>query len=263
MSPRPSDPYADARWSSALDRLHEAMQDRGTVEVVTSDNDALYLWRNSGAHPFSFLATGATKLGFDVGSVTSYGYLQRVRMNEHAQAEGLTGLCRLAKRVHADFFVLRREGDLLGTHDLRPSAQYRRDPGERALDTIDRRVGRGLRYLDLNANELLEIAAGREYPMPWHDPGVRQVDVYQDRKRPVPPAWLVLGDGRRIAPRIVSSGGRWILRFETPDGMPRGSRLEVNDRGRLRVSRIVGFVPAPGLPGPASGAVVIAPATIC
>lgn len=263
-APEPANgPYASRLWDPALDRLRTAIDDRGLLQVLTSDNDGLYVWEHSGAQPFGFLPSGAVKLGFDPARATDYGYVERVRLVEQAQARGLPGWCSLARRVGVDLLVVRRDGDLLGTHDTRPSARYRKDPRHRTAAEIDRPVGPGLRYLDRSATELLEIAAGRGVALGWHDPAVRRVDVYQDRKRPVPPAWLVLPDGRRFAPRIVPSGGGWILRYDTPDGVPAGTRLAVNRRGRLRVSRVVGYVPARGLPGPAHGAVVLDPARVC
>jgi hypothetical protein len=238
------------------------MNDRGSVQVLASDNDGLYVWEHSGAQPFAFLPSGAVKLGFDPARATDYGYVERIRLNEQAQRAGLPGLCSLARRVGVDFLVVRRDGDLLGTHDLRPSARYRKDPRHRTAAEIDRRVGPGLRYLDRSATELLEVHAGNDLAFDWHDPAVRRVEVYQNRRRPDPPAWLVLPDGRRLAPRVVTSGGGWVLRFDTPDGVPAGTRLEVG-RGRVHISRVVGYVPARGLPGPAHGVVVLDPAKVC
>jgi hypothetical protein len=254
------DPYSEARWDPALDRLRDASQERGSVLVLAPDNDALYVWRHSGAHPFSFLQAGAAKLGFDLERLTGKSYIERVRTSERAQ--GIPARCALAGEEGADFFVLRRDGDLLGTYDSRPSARYRVDPRSRTTDTIDRRVGPGLRYLDLSATELLEVAPGAGMELGWSSPDVRRVDVYQDRARPVPPMVLVLPDGRRITPRLERAGSALILQFPTPDGVPRGAELVANDRGRARVSRVVGYERVDGIPE-SRGPVVIDPATLC
>jgi hypothetical protein len=54
-----------------------------------------------------------------------------------------------------------------------------------------------------------------------------------------------------------------ILQFATPEGIPPGTALVVNHRGRARISRIIGYEPAAGLPGPERGVVVLDPATLC
>jgi hypothetical protein len=256
-------PLAAAAWAPALAELRQRMRDTGSVSVLAPDNDALHLWEHSGAQPFSFFPSGSVKLGYDLAETTDYGYLERVRLADRAFAAGLPGLCRLAGTTGADAIVLRRDGDLLGTHDAPPAARYRVDPHDRTADAIDRRVGGGLRYLDASTQELLEVAPGRDMALGWSDADVRRVDVYQDRKRPVPPVVLVTGDGRRIPPRTVTSGRGWVLRFPTPDGVPPGSRLVANTKGRARLTRVIGYVPARDLPAPARGVVVLDPATAC
>jgi hypothetical protein len=261
--PPEGDQFAEAAWAPALKRLQDAMLDHGSVAVVAPDNDALYVWRHSGAQPFSFLPSGAVKLGFDPARTTDYGYLQRVRMSEDAFAVGRSGLCRLADRTDADFVVLRRDGDLLGTHDGRPSSRYRVDPRDRTTETVNRPVGPGLRYFDKSSTEILQVAPSKALPLGWSDPDVRRLDVYQDRIRPVPPLTLVLPDGRRIVPRLERAGRSLILQFSTPEGIPPGTALVVNHRGRARISRIIGYEPASGLPAPERGVVVLDPTTLC
>ena len=263
-APEPADgPYASRLWSPALDRLRDAMYDRGSVTVVAPDNDGLFVWEHSGAQPFGFLPTGSVKLGFDPARTTDYGYLERVRLVERAQGRGLPGLCGLARRTGADFLVLRRDGDLLGTHDTRPSARYRVEPEDRTAAAIDRRVGPGLRYLDTSSNELLEIAPGRSAPLGWHDPAVRRIDVYQDRKRPIPPMYLVLPGGRRVEPRIVATGPGVdpALRDARRRTRRHPTRCEPA-RPRPGVA-VIGYTPARDLPGPTTGVVVLDPATVC
>ncbi len=216
VSPPAGDPFEDATWRPALSHLRDAMIDRGSVQVIAPDNDALFIWKNSGAQPFSFLSAGAVKLGFDPGLVTAYGYVERVRLLERATETGLPGLCRLAERTRSDFLVLRRDGDLLGTHDTRPSARYRVDPGDRSTATINRVVKPGLRYLDRSSEELLQVAPGAALQLEWSSPEVRRIDVYQDRRRPVPPLVLVLPDGRHIVPANQLEGHTYVLRFSHP-----------------------------------------------
>jgi hypothetical protein len=260
------DPYAESAWAPAMNELRSAMDDRGSVTVIAPDNDALYIWKQSGAQPFSFLPSGSVKLGFDPALTTRYSYIRRVLLLEKAVAAGLPGVCGLARRTDADFIVMRRDGDLLGTHDARPSSSYRVDPSDRTTETISRRVGPGLTYLDRSATELLEIAPGSDMTIEWSDRGVRRLDVYQDRKRPVPPMRLVLRDGTRIVPSVRHDGRAYVLRFDTPHGIPPGTHLEANERGRARVSRLIGYEPVSrfaDLSGPTHGPVVLDPDKYC
>lgn len=263
-APQPAgDAFEDATWAPALGQLRDAMLDRGSVQVIAPDSDALYIWKQSGAQPFSFLASGSVKLGFDPGRTTDYSYVERVRLLEQAVETGLPGLCRLASRTDADFLVLRRDGDLLGTHDSRPSSRYRVDPSERTKQTLNRVIRPGLRYLDRSSSELLQVAPGSALPLDWSSRAVRRLDVYQDRHRPVPPLVLVLPDGRRIIPAILLEGHSFVLRYTTPDGIPAESLLVANKRGRARINRVIGYEPVSNLPGPARGPVVLDPAKVC
>jgi hypothetical protein len=256
-------PFGAPVWSPALAQLRRLVRDRGSAQVLASDNDALWIWEQSGAQPFSFFPAGSVKLGFDPAKTTNYGYLERVRLTERAFGDGLPGLCRLADDVGADAFVLRRDGELLGTHDGPPAPQYRVDPRDRTKRSIERPVGPGLTYLDANTAELLEVAPGRAVPIGWSDPDVRRLDVYQNRIRPVPPLILVMPDGRRLVPRLQRAGRALVLQFPTPDGIPPGAVLEANHRGAVRIARVVGYEPVSDLPGPARGPVVLDPATVC
>ncbi len=258
------DPFAHTTWEAALETLQSAMLDRGSVQVIAADNDALFIWKHSGAQPFSFLAAGGVKLGFDPGLTTDYGYLRRVHLLDRAQAAGLPGLCRLAHRTGSDFIVARRDGDLLGTRDIRPSARYRVDPRDRDRETINRRVGPGVRYFDRSSTEQLQVLSGGHLDLDWSGPEVRRIDVFEDRARPVPPMTLELGDGTRVEPEIVPAGKSLVaLRFATPDGVPRGSTLRVNPQRRVVISRIIGYERVPGLPGSGTGPVVLDPARVC
>lgn len=257
------DAFADATWKPALGQLRDAMVDRGSVQVIAPDNDALYIWKQSGAQPFSFLPSGSIKLGFDPGRTTDYSYLERVHLLDQAVNRGLPGLCRLASRTNADFLVLRRDGNLLGTHDTTPSSRYRVDPSDRTTQTINRVIRPGLRYLDRSALEVLQVAPNHALPLDWSSPHVRRLDVYQDRRRPIPPLVLMLPNGRRIVPAILLEGHAFVLSFPTPDGIPPGTALVANKRGRARINRIVGYEPVPNLPGPTHGPVVLDPAKVC
>lgn len=256
-------PFGASAWSPALAQLRRLVRDRGSVQVLAPDNDALWIWEQSGAQPFSFFPAGSVKLGFDPATTTDYGYLERVQLAQRAFGDGMPGLCRLADEVDADAFVLRRDGDLLGTHDGPPGARYRVDPRDRTKRSVHRAVGPGLGYFDANTGELLELAPGRAVPIGWSDPDVRRLDVYQNRIRPVPPLILVMPDGRRLVPRLVRAGRSLVLRFPTPDGVPPGAVLVANHRGMDRIARIVGYEPVPDLPGPESGPVALDPAKVC
>ena len=257
------DPFGSSIWKPTLTKLQDDLIDRGSLRVIAPDNDALFIWEKSGAQPFSFLPSGSVKLGFDPGQTTDYSYMERVRMLAAAARTGLPGMCRLAHRTNADLLVLRRDGHLLGTYDSRPSARYRVDPSRRTTKTIDRVVAPGLRYLDFSATEVLQVASEHELRLDWSSPDVRRVDVYQDRFRPVPPVVLMLPDGVRIAPAIRHEGRAAVLSFPTPHGIPPGSKLVTNTRGRSRINRIIGYEPVPNLPGPTRGPVVLDPAKVC
>jgi len=259
-----SDPFARRTWRPALTTLRSAMRDRGSVQVIAPDNDALFIWKHSGAQPFSFLASGGVKLGFDPGTTTDYSYLRRVQLQGRASTEGLPGLCRLARRTDADFIVLRRRGDLLGTYDVRPSAQYRVDPRDRSTGTINRLIRPGLRYFDRSSTEQLQVLSGGKLDLGWSSPDVRSVDVFQNLSRPVPPLTLELADGATIEPEISPAGKDLVvLRFATPDGVPPGSTLRVNSKRRVVISQIIGYEPVADLPGSGDGPVVLDPQRWC
>ncbi len=125
--------YADADWNPVFDQLRDEVIQHGNRELVAPDGDADFVWTETGAQPFSLWLPGSIKLGFDPKDETGLSYLQRVRISEAAFHEGLDGLCRLASRRDAAL-VLRHDGSLLGTRDVRPSAKYRVDPKDRGRE---------------------------------------------------------------------------------------------------------------------------------
>ena len=77
----------------------------------------------------------------------------------------------------------------------------------------------------------------------------------------VDPMQLRLGDGTVISPLLARVGNSVVVRFDTPDGVPKGSRLVA--KAAVVVSRIIGYQPVSDLPGPKQGPVVLDPDTLC
>lgn len=237
------DPYATTAWSPVLERLRDRVQERGSVVVIAPDNDAEFLWERTGAQPFSLWLPGWVKLGFPPEPTTGLGYLTRVRMLDDAFVHGLPGLCRLARTASASALVLRRDGPLIGTFDVRPSARWRVDPADRTERSIRRNVGPAATYLDQNETEVLAVARGSQIPLGWDAPGVRVVDVELQPRGgdpAQPEVVLRLADGERLRPEYQPAGPtRVLLRYRTPHGIATGTRLE--PRTRATVSRIIGY----------------------
>ncbi len=244
----PPSPFAASLWQPTLDALRARTEAGDTPTVVAPDNDAEYIWETTGAQPTSLWLPGWVKLGFRLEPLTGTGYLPRVRAAQTAFSSGAAGLCRLARRSHADRVVLRRSGDAVGLYDVRPSARWRVDPADRSTRTIHRRIRPGVIYLDVNDTELVSMGPGASLPLAWDAPDVRFVDLdFAPRadQAAVPPVRLEAA-GVTGPPEIIPIGpGRVRARFRTPQGITRDARIVAD--GKMTVERATGYVPAPGL----------------
>lgn len=238
------EPFRHALWDPVTARLQDGVEDQGSLGVLAADNDAAFVWTSTGAQPFSLWLQGVLKLGFNPRKATGLGYLDRVRATQRAFAGGRAALCALGRREHLDVAVLRGAEGLVAYRDLRPSARWRVSPSERSEETVDRTVGPGLRYLDRNAWEHVELFPGAEIPLGFSGAGIRMVDVeaFRGSVRPSPPIELRLPDGSGLRPRAERRGLTTTYRFRTPDGVPAGTRVVA-----LRpttIARVLGYEPA-------------------
>ena len=260
-TPSGNDLLSAKQWAPAMSTLRSATVKRGSLVVIAPDGDGVYIWEETGAQPFSLWLPGWVKLGFDPAQVTAHSYRDRVSMQSAAFAAGLPGICRLAQQVGAHAIVLRRRGDLVGTYDDDPAAQYRVEPKDRSAKTIDRIVAPGIQYLDRNVLDALVLSAGYALPLRFASPTVRRVDVILRSPRPKSSLTLVLSNGRVLDPRREQVGSDVALVFDAPDGIPSGSRLVATSAAM--VTRVIGYEPVPGVTGSSDGPIALDPATIC
>ena len=233
-------------WKPAFrDLRRDVIATGGASVVLAPDNDAVFIWTQTGAQPYSSWISGSIKLGFDPKALTGTGYLTRVHRLAAAFDAGLPGLCALARTSHSRSVVLRQLHGLAGTHDVRPAAQFRVGPAKRDLASTNRVVGPGVRYLDLNATDMVQIEPGASTSLNWGSAAtVRVVEVYV-----YPPtgaadaAVLALPDGTTIRPRLHAGGS--YLSFDTPHGIPPGSKLVAGTQ--IAIERVIGYAAVDGM----------------
>jgi hypothetical protein len=264
----PPSPYAASLWAPTLDRLRGRTEAGRPPTIVAPDNDAEFIWENTGARPTSLWLPGWVKLGFRLEPLTGTGYLPRVRAAQTAFTQGAAGLCRLARTSRADLVVLRRDGDAVGFYDVRPSARWRVDPADRSKRSIHRRVGFRLTYLDVNDTELVSMGTAGTITLAWRAPAVDFVDVdFAPRPdQPSTPPVRLDAPGVDPTPAIIPLGpGRVRARFRTPRGLPGGARIV--SEGKMTLERVTGYVHAPRLLAAAhargNAPVAFTPAEIC
>ena len=255
----PTDDLGDGGWESTWASLRRETRAEGGLTVLAPDNDAASLWSQTGAQPFSLLLSGRNKIGFDVGRLTPWGYVERVRLQQRAFAAGRSGLCDLAARVDAQRLVLRRSEGLLGLHDLRPSAAHRVDPADRDRASIDRPVGPGTRYLDLNTDEVLSLAEGASIPVGFASGATSLLEIGFTGTPVDAPLVLDLPTGGVVVGRRTVFH---VESFHLPGGVPAGARLRALEP--VLVSRVTGYQPSPG-PAitPGRGAVDLSTKALC
>ncbi|MEO6469582.1 MAG: hypothetical protein ABIP21_10820 [Acidimicrobiia bacterium] len=245
-APPPGSPLNLELWKPAFrDLRRDVVATSGNSVVLAPDNDAMFVWTQTGAQPYSSWISGSIKLGFDPKSLTGTGYLTRVHRLADAFDAGRSGVCALARSSHSRAVVLRRLDGMLGTHDVRPAARFRVGPGRRDVASTNRTIGPGTRYLDLNATDMVQIETGSSIELDWvAAASVRTVEVTV-----FPPTdaadvvVLTLPDGTTIRPRLRAEGA--YLSFETPHGVPQGSKLVANTT--IAIERVIGYESVDGV----------------
>jgi hypothetical protein len=162
--------------------------------------------------------------------------------------------------------VLRHDGSLLGTRDVRPSAKYRVNPKDRVASSLNRTVAPDTIYEDRNSSEALVLTPGAVLPVGFSGPRLRQLDVLLEPMYPdvfaSPRLTLALPDGTTIQPtykRLARNSIR--LRYRLPNGLPAGSTLNAADQ--VSIVRMIGYEAVPGFHGTGSGPVVVDQAAVC
>ena len=236
--------FHHALWDPVTADLRREVDENGTVRLLAPDNDASYIWSETGAQPFSLWLQGVIKLGFDPRKATGIGMLERVRATQAAFASGRRGLCALAHREHLDTAVLRGADGLIAYHDLRPAARWRVSPMERSDASISRKVGPGLRYEDKNVSEQLWLSPNAEVPLGFSGDRIRIVDIEAFAGGTESPPGLLLRypDGSTVVPEVRLSGLTTTYRFRTPDGVPADTRIVASTR--VRLTRALGYEPS-------------------
>jgi|GEM_PF-6861626 hypothetical protein len=259
-TPPPQSAFGRDAWKQALPQLRDRTVAHDGLVVLAPDADALYVWQQTGAQPFSLWLTGPTKLGFDPARLTDWGMLERLRLQNDAFRRGLPGLCDLARRVGARDLVLRHRGPLLGVYDLRPASRYRVAPEDRAKTTIERGITGHEAYYDHNNTEFLGITPPQTVALGFSASRVREVQVQTFLPMAAKDAFLlVLPNGREIEP--TAGPDPMTFRYQTPDGVPGGTRLR--PRSDSTLERVIGFVPSPDAPAHGQGVVDLPVVTAC
>ncbi|MGZ6980149.1 MAG: hypothetical protein ACXVJW_18710 [Acidimicrobiia bacterium] len=258
------DLFADATWDPVLSHLSAEVRKRGNVVVIAPDEDADFVWAGSGAQPLSLWLPGSIKLGFDPKAETGMGYLTRLHTSEAAFTRGLGAVCALARRNDGEI-ILRHDGALLGTHDVRPSAKYRVGPKDRTKRTLVRVVAPKTTYEDRNLSEVLVLDPGATLKVGFAGAPITMVDVILEPLYPdsfSPHVTMRFPDGTEIRPEVVQLARNSIrLRFQTPNGVPPGARLVAADRNS--VIRIIGYERVRGFDRSGTGPVIVDQAAVC
>jgi hypothetical protein len=248
------------------DRLASEVLSKGQVRVLAPDNDAVYIWSNTGAQPFSLLSPGYMHLGFDPVKATGLGYLDRVQKTQSAFANGRSGLCQLARSERLDVAVLRAADGLAAFYDLIPSARWRVSPDARSKSTLHRQVAPGVVYEDLNSYEDLLLSARATLPLGFSGPNIREVEVQVRARDSGPRLLLRLPHGRTVVPRGTLDGLTATYRFTSPAGIPSGAVISVQRTSKI--TRVLGYEEAADLAtqlprGPTATAFVVTTAELC
>lgn len=246
-----AEPFAAKTWDPVLALLRDQVWSHGPMRVIAPDNDAAFVWSETGAQPFSLWLSGADKLGFDAKKATGIAYMDRVRRSQRAFASGRAGLCALARDHGVDALVLRAADGLIAFRDLRPSTRWRVGPGERSHETVLRRVGPGLLYRDKNSFEDLELPRHGSIPLGFSGAGIQIVDVqlgiaYPDQR--IPTTTLVFPDGSLVTGQSHRDGITVTTRFKTPAGVPPGTSVMTLER--TTIIRLSGYEHLTGLSMP-------------
>src|SRR5262249_214607 len=159
--------FPSGEWRPVWDQLNHEVRDHGSYQVAAPEEYGSTLWAFSGAQVVSLWLPGPYKLGYEPKPLTGFGYQERVRRQARGFGRGVPGLCGLVRPFGLNAFVLDRlAGDRIGTVDVWPAAQYRRDRIDRDASDLSRRVAPGLTYRDENLDDVLRLDRRAQYPTP-------------------------------------------------------------------------------------------------
>lgn len=250
-----------AEWRPVWDRLNGEVRAHGSYRIAAPEEYGASLWAYSGAQVVSLWLPGPYKLGYDPKPLTGFGYEERLHRQARAFEQGVPGLCRLVRPFDLDAFVLDRlAGNRIGTVDVWPAAQYRRNRIARDASDLNRTVGSGLTYRDEGAKDVLVLRPGAAFTAPWK-PGavdVAQVSLQNKTSKPVR-AEISSGDTTKVV--TVPPVGRIDSTFQDRNYGPLGP-VTIRAIDRVDLLRVEGFEPVPSLAG-ADGPFIVAPGRLC
>jgi hypothetical protein len=243
-------------WTGPWNDLRQRVQHDGDVLVLTYDSKGAPMWSFSGARIYSAFLPIVIKPAFDLGRLTGVGYRERVRRLDAAFGSGQRGLCRLGRSAGADAFALDAKDGLVGVYDRTPAAQYRTDPRDRTVASIDRAVAPGVRYRDdyVWGDDYLRVAAGGRVSVPWQGSDVRLLNVKTRGSLHAGPALEVRAGGDAVT---LDAGHSTVA---LPAGAPDG--LEITALQPVDLREVTGYAAVPGLSG-ANGPFVVSRDGLC
>jgi hypothetical protein len=249
-------------WRGVVAELNEMVRRDGGTTVITYDSYAAWAWSFSGAQVVSLWLPGPFKLGFDPGPLTGASYLDRVGALNRAFDHGLDGLCDIAASSQSDMLLLEARDGRLGLYDRTAASPYRVDPADRDAASIDRVISPGVRYVDLNAQDRLRMAAGGEVTVEWQAGDVEQIGllVVPRVKGDGQPLMTVAVDGASTPVWQGGAGGaRWVY-VDTP-GVH--AEIRITALREMDLLRVTGFAP-PAIDLPyGDGPMVLSRSALC
>ena len=243
-------------WSGPWSDLRGRVERGGDVLALTYDSKGAAMWSFSGARLYSAFLPVVIKPGFDLERVTGLSYRERVRRMDAAFASGRAGLCRLARGADADALALDARDGLVGVYDRTPAAQFRTDPRDRTVASVDRALSPGVRYRDDYAlgEDYLRLDAGGRVAVPWTAPDLRLLEVQTRASTGAGPVLEV-----RAGDAVVTvNAGR--SRVALPAGAPDG--LEITARRPVDLREVTGYAAVPGV-RPGDGPFLASPERLC
>jgi hypothetical protein len=253
--------FNEAEWSPVWDQLNHQVREHGSYQIAAPEEYGASLWAYSGAQVVSLWLPGPYKLGYDPKPLTGFGYEERVHRQAEAFGRGVPGLCGLARPFELDAFVLDRlAGDRIGTFDVWPAAQYRRDRIDRNTSDLNRVVAPGLRYRDEGAKDVLALEPGAGFTTSW-SPGAVDVARVSFQNRKQKPARVEISSGDTTKVFTVPPVARIDTIFQDRAYRALGP-ITVRAVDRVDLMRVEGFEPVPSLAGP-DGPFIVTPGRLC